>query len=682
MKYSKGILIVLYIFFCKELVSQETKFGAVSKEELTQTSYPADPTASAAVLYREKNIYYQYIQSVGFKLVTYVYERLKIYRKDGFKYATVKENLYKNGGDIENISGLKAFTYNWENGSIVKQKLDRSGEFTTELNKYSIEEKFTMPNVKEGSVIEYAYRLESPFYGTIKELQLQYDIPIQDEDITIEIPEYFVFKTMVKGYLPVKPIYSSSIEKIDFVNKVNSDGRSHKTYSTSSMNYRINKTSFHMKLVPALKEEPFVNHMDNYRSSISYELQYVQFPQTARTDYATTWEKVVENIYKSKGFGDQLDNSKYFRDELASAIEGSTDDASKMSSIFHYVQQRMTWDKFLGYSSEKGVKDSYTEKSGNTADINLMLIAMLRKAGLEAHPVILSTRDNGVPLFPTMNGFNYVVAAVTINGVQTLLDATNKYTEPDILPMNALNWQGKLIKEDGSFSTLSVIPEKQSRENVVSNLRIDAAGEVSGKLRKIGTDYYAFRFRNNFGDVSRETYLEKLESKNTGMEIISYTLQNEKTLGRPIIEEYEFKLEDQVNRIGDKMYFSPLFHTARTENPFKLEQRNYPIDFVHPWEEKYVFNIAIPEGYEVLSIPENLNIVLPNNVGGFVYQTIYKGQMLQILVSIKMNQAIIPAAAYAELKEFYKIVVEKEAEKVVLTKIASNGNQDSATGGR
>ncbi len=682
MKYLHVTCVLISISFCNWSSSQETKFGAISLEELTQTSYPSDSTASAAVLYRERNITYQYIQSVGFKLVTHVYERLKIYGQDGFKYATVTEHLYKSGGDVENIAGLKAVTYNLENGNIIKQKLDKSGEFKTELNKYSIEEKFTMPNVREGSVLEYEYRIESPFYGSINELKLQYDIPIQEENISIEIPEYFVFKTIVKGYLPVNPMYSSSIGNINFVNKVESNNRNNTSYRTSSMNYRLNTTSFKMNQVPALKEEPFVNDMDNYRSGVSYELQYVQFPQSPRTDYATTWEKVVENIYKSKGFGDQLANSKYFREDLAMTIDGIEDDAAKMSSIYSYVQQRMTWDNYVGISSEKGVKDSYTEKSGNTADINLMLIAMLREAGLEAHPVILSTRDNGVPLFPTLNGFNYVVAAVTIDGVQKLLDATNKYAEPDVLPMNALNWQGKLIREDGSFSTLSVIPEKKSLENIACNLTIDDTGAVVGKLRKIATDYYAYRFRNTYSDVDRESYLEKLESKNSGIEITSYNLQNEKTLGQPIIEEYEFKLESQINTIGDKMYFSPLFHTASIENPFKLEKRNYPIDFVHPWEEKYVFNITIPEGYEVVSLPEDIKLVLSNNLGSFVYKTIHQGQTLQLLVNLKMNQAIIPALEYANLKEFYKIVVEKEAEKVVLNKIASNGNKSSATGSR
>tara|TARA_R110002167_G_scaffold36686_6_gene115867 strand:+ start:775 stop:2826 length:2052 start_codon:yes stop_codon:yes gene_type:complete len=675
--------LAIYLLVVNPILAQEIKFGKVSKEELTQESYPLDPSASAAVLYRMHSISFEYIQSLGFRMITKVHERVKIYRQDGFKYATVSESLYKDGSDRETVNGLKAYTYNLENGAIKDFKLEKSGEFKTELNKYYDEEKFTMPNIKEGSVIEYQYQINSPFYWSMDQIVLQYDIPIKYEEVSLAVPEYFIFKPTSKGYLPLHPKYSASSGSINLVNKQQSrEGINRTSIRTSNINYIINTTVFEMTGVPALQEEPYVNAMSNYRSALNYELQSVKFPNAVRKSFTTTWEKVVENIYRSDGFGDQLDNAKYFKDDLALIIEGKTGEAERMKAIFDHVQQQMSWNGLLGFTTDKGVKTAYKEKSGNTADINLMLIAMLREAGLDANPVLISTRDHGVPMFPTTKGFNYVVGAVNMEGETVFLDASNKFTKPNLLPTRALNWYGKLIKEDGTFSTVSVMPEKSSKKDIVCTVNIDDSGAVNGKLRTGYTDYNAYLFRNNYIDVTEESYLEKLESRHNGMEISTYNLKNIEEVGKPIIENYEFVVEDQVSVVGNKMYFSPLLHQTVTENPFKLEERSYPIDFSFPWEEKYMMSIMIPKGYRIESLPADVNLVLPNDGGNFLYKIVQQGNMLQLMVNLKMNQAIIPATDYQLIKELYKKVVEKETEKVVLTKSTSNGDQIGTTGGR
>src|SRR5690606_12095695 len=139
-------------------------------------------------------------------------------------------------------------------------------------------------------------------------------------------------------------------------------------------------------------EEPYVNDMDNYRSAVNYELQYVQFPKSLRESYTTAWGQVVKTIYGSDDFGGQLNRSKYFKTDLASVIEGKSSESEKLSAIFSFVQNRMNWNGFLGYFTDKGVEAAYKEKSGNIADINLMLIAMLKGAGLDANPILISTR--------------------------------------------------------------------------------------------------------------------------------------------------------------------------------------------------------------------------------------------------------------------------------------------------
>lgn len=678
----QNALFAILITATSMVSAQDFKFGKVSKAELSEKVYSKDSAAVAAVLYRSKKVRYHYVTGNGFEIITEVHGRIKIYKKEGFDYATISERLYKRGATKESLNGLKAFTYNLENGSVVKQKMDKSGVFSTSLSKNRNEKKFTLPNLKEGSVIEFQYKINSPFAYNIDEIVLQYDIPIKNQEVSISTPEYFTFKPLMKGYIFVKPEYSAKSGKINFSSKTRSKGPGGTTFSQDQVDYRISTTDYKMTDVPALKEEPYVNDMDNYRSAVKYELQYVQYPQQIRESYTTSWETVVKKIYESESFGAQLKMNKYHKDDLAILMSSTNSNSELIAAIFLHVKKRMTWNSMYGYYVDKGVKTAYKEKSGNIADINLMLTSMLQTAGLDANPVLVSTRGHGVPMFPTREGFNYVVASVQLDGSTVLLDATNKYTKPNLLPTRALNWYGKLIKKDATFSTLNLIPQNTSKENTNMSVQLMANGEIQGKLRKTHADYNAYVFRNNYGSVNEDDYLEKLENKNDGMEISDYSITNKNTIGKAVMESYAFNLDNQADVVGDKIYFSPLFHMTMKENPFKLEERNYPIDFTYPWQDRYILNILLPEGYEITSKPEDINLVLADNKGGFKYKIVENGKTLQIMVDLKINQAVMSQQFYGDIKELFKNAVEKQTEKVVLSKISLNGTADSTGKGR
>lgn len=677
-KYLSVIIVVL--IFVQSVFSQEVKFGKISKEELQEKLYAKDSTADAAVLYRKVDVSFEYIESEGFVIQKSVHERIKIYNKGGFSYGTVKENLYQgSSGSKESISKIKAYTYNLNGNEIEKIKLKGSDTFKEEASRYYMREKFTMPNLKEGSVIEYQYVISSPFYSSFNEVVLQYDIPIKQQQVRVEIPEYFIFKNTIKGYLdyniqkstkPISLIINGKQKTLSEGGSIKIGARNSTSFSTSKFDYIANVSSVKMNDVPALKEEIYVNSMENYRSAIKYEIQYTKLPNNASKNYSTSWEKVVKNIYDNEDFGSQLKKNKFYKEDLQQVLIGKASEKDKLSAVFGYVQSRMNWNGLYGYYTDEGVKKAYDLKTGNVADINLMLVSMLRSAGLKANPVLVSTRSNGVPFFPTRNGFNYVVASVDLGGVDVLLDATSDYSKSNMLPVRAVNWLGRIVKEGGASAFVSLMPDYKSLENVIMVASVDSDGNVEGKIRRACKDYIAYNFRTQNLDLDEEAYLEKLEENYNGIEITDYTVKNKNIVGKQILESLSYTMENSAEIIGDKMYVSPLFWFSQMENPFKLEERKYPVDFGYPWEDKHTVLLHIPEGYKVESIPAPINLKLENDVGQFIYQIIKSPDgSLQISSDLKMNKAIISPQYYLGLKDFYKAVVEKQTEKVVLTKI-------------
>ncbi|MGB5237796.1 MAG: transglutaminase, partial [Flavobacteriaceae bacterium] len=262
-----------------------------------------------------------------------------------------------------------------------------------------------------------------------------------------------------------------------------------------------------------------------------------------------------------------------------------------------------------------------------------------------------------------------------------LLDATNKFAVPNFLPTHALNWFGRIIEKKGDIKMVSITPRTLSMEAYMINVNLDGDGSIEGKMRRTCTNYKAYLFRNEYANVEEDSYLERFESENNGIEISQYKISNKLNLAKPIVESFEFSAVNQADIIGEEIFLSPLFFSTTRENLFKLEQRNYPIDFTFPQQEKYIVNIKIPEGYRATSIPEPTRIALENKMASFIYQIIDNGTSLQVMADVKINEAVIASQHYTALKELFRKVVEKETEKVVLSKISSNEIKESTTGG-
>ncbi|MFL1012033.1 transglutaminase domain-containing protein [Flavisericum labens] len=665
----------LFFMLCFSIsaFSQNYKFGKISKEELQEKFYPLDSSSAAAFLHKERLTYIKYRQGEGWYMQTDVHERVKIYNNEGFDYATKQINLHVSNNEEENISGIKGSTYNLVGNKIEDTKLDKQSIFKTELSKFRNQVKLTMPNIKEGCVIEYKYSIISPFYWYVDDYVFQHDIPIKNLHAKFESPEYFNFKINSKGYFPVKPVYGKKRGVVRFrtVTRASSSlsgGSASSSINNSEFDFILNTTTYDLSDVPALKDEPYVNNINNYRSTIEYELSYTNFPQSPLKYYATTWEDVVKTIYKSDNFGKELDRSGYFEGEIDALTAGASSPMEKAALVYNFVKSHMSWNGYYGKFTDEGVKKAFQAKTGNIADINLMLTAMLRYVGLNANPVLVSTRHNGVPLFPTIDGYNYVITAIESPQGILLLDATNPYGVPNILPVRVLNWEGRIVRKNKSSSTINLYPKQKSKNAVTMMVSLSDSGVLEGNIRSIRNSHFAMSYRTKYFETDPDQFLEKLENRYGGIEIYGFEVKNDKDLSKPVMESYKFSLESQADIINDKIYFSPLFFLRSKENPFKLEKREFPVDFSYPISKKYMVIVNLPEGYKVESVPEPAAMMLPDNLGAFKYNLQAKDAQIQIIVEEEINQAIISPIYYDALKAYFSKLIEKESEQIVLTK--------------
>jgi len=281
---------------------------------------------------------------------------------------------------------------------------------------------------------------------------------------------------------------------------------------------------------------------------------------------------------------------------------------------------------------------------------------------------LLSTKNNGIPIYPTRSGFNYVVASVKLNGETILLDASDKYNIPGMLPEYARNWLGRLIKEDGTSEWVNLMSKMTSEYKTVLKIEIEDDLEINGKVTNIFDGYYAKDFRDKFISLSEEDHIRQLEEEKGDIVISNLETKNAKTLDEFIEETYSFKLSNGLEKIGDKIYIKPLFFLTKESNPFKSDERIYPIYFNYPSLVSNTVYVKLPEAYEVESLPKNEMITINNDGAVFKLIVVASGNYLKIDSELQINTVLYLPEEYDAIKDFYYKMVQKNLETIILKK--------------
>lgn len=656
--------------------AQKSELGKVTIEELSQKEHPIEKEAEAAYLLNNGKSYIDYSPNKGFILITEVESKVKIYNKEGYDFANVNVPIYHDGSSVESVEFTNAYTYALVNGKIEKTKLKKDGEFTEKINKYRSLRKITMPNVSEGCIVEFKYIIRSPFIANVPDWYFQKSIPVDKSTFIISIPEYFTFKVNSRGYVfpSLKKDQKETVHNFTDKERVQTGsgmGTSVATnFSQQKISYREEISTYAMTDIPSIGDEDFVSNIRNYTASVSHELTAIKYPNQTPRYLSTNWEEVTKTIYDNESFGGELKRTGYFEKDIEAGISGNKSRDEKISFLFDFVKNNIKWNEEFGYYCDEGVRNAFKNKTGNVAEINLMLTAMLRHAGVNANPVLVSTRSHGIPLYPSRTAFNYVICAVEIENDLILLDATDKHAVPNILPLRAVNWFGRLIRKEGSSTMVDLTPKIISKYNVLLNASISPEGKISGKVMNQRTEYIAFRQRNVYGGVNPDQYLERLENRYDGIDIENLVTQNlNSDQHKPVGESFEFSGNNHVEMIGDKMYISPMLFYSTTENPFKRDKREYPVDFTFPLQEKYSISLELPEGYAIESLPKSEGFAITDNMTVFKFLLNQNGNKLQLVVQEELNAPIISSEHYQDLKNYYQKVVDKQNEKIVLKRI-------------
>jgi hypothetical protein len=679
LRYPAALAALVLASLTAQAQTEPIKFGKPDPKDFTAAPFVGDSAAAAVVLCDYGTTNFQYNNN-DFQLVSERTTRIKILKKSGYDAATVEVSLYHRGENQEKISSLRGTTYNLVNGQVVKTKLDGTNTFTEDLTPNVRVRKFTMPDVREGSVIEYNYTVTSDFLFNFQDWTFQRDIPVRWSEFRASIPEYFYYKRLQQGYHPLA-VHTQSESAMQFT--VHSAGgtsgsgmaTTRQAVSSDAISARTTTYRWAMKDLPAFRDEPFMTTAEDYLDRITFQLAGEQFPNQAYQNVSGTWEKIDMELLNSDGFGSQLDRGGFLKDQIMPLVAKYPDLPARAAAVREVVMAAVRYDGTNRYATTASLRKAFDAHRGTSADVNLLLISALRMAGIEAHPLLLSTRSHGRvdQTQPMLSRFNYVIALVPLaDGKDLLVDATEPLLPCGVLPKRCLNQAGRLIMkkpEDGRWVELSPAQRYVHYQQVA--LTMDAKGGLTGKVHEEHGGYAGADARQDLSSLGEKKYLAQMTRPHSGWTVPKLTVGERENVAKPLALDYEFTQAADDNATADLLYLSPLREFGTEQNPFRHDDRLFPVDFGAPQDETTMVTLTLPAGYELAEMPKPTIVDLPEGGGRFIC-TVTAGApgVVQLMSRMSLRKPVYAAEEYAQLREFYRLMLEKQNERLIIKKKA------------
>ena len=649
----RPLFFLIFVLVClsssSQSISQKSnyEFGNVTGQELTMKQYDKEPDAVAVVLFDIGKADFRQRDN-DFVILFNRTKRIKIFKKEAYdineeyNLADIEIPFYRGDRLSEEIRNIKAFTYNVENGQVIKTELEKSAVYTEKISDHWSKKVFPMAGVKEGSIIEYTYDLVSPFKFNLPDWEFQSEIPTIYSEYEAKLVPFYAYTLILQGARSFDQ--QGSFEERGVKDKF------------ASVKYNKMVHQFVMKDVPSFKDEGYITSKDDYIVKLDFQLSQITHLNGSKTEVITTWDKLAGQLSSHVNFGKYLKTSE----KQARKILSENPSLSNPKEIIEYVKRSFKWNEYTRKYSEQSVKDLLRTKNGSSAEINLFLAGMLNAAGVTSYPVLISTRDHGKVYeeYPFENFFNQVVVMVETDKGLFLTDATDPLCPYNLIPEECLNEKGLILK--GKNAEWVEINSRASNEVHLMITDINLDDESIQTQNMIQLDgYQALRMRESYYDNVNALTQAMADDQS---EVSDLTTKNYNNLEA----NYQIRYNEELplEKFGDKIVINPFHNKSLSQNPFKAKTRNHPVDFVFP--QKYTLNntIKIPNGFQIDELPPGYK--LSNDIVEVDFQVKILGQTISLSANYEFKKSLYSKNEYKDLRSYVNLIINKLNKNIVL----------------
>jgi len=630
---------------------EEIKFGKIGLEDRKMMSLPSDTTAEAYVLHDELSL--AFIQDPDGRpmLKEYRHRRLKLFTAASFDRADI-EIIYSR--ENNRISKLRAAIHFPDGGA---QKLAKSDFIRERYDDDRDIYKFTFPGVREGATIEYSYVQTDKNIVIPSRYFFQESIPVRWAEYKALIPSYFNYVSLSTG------ANDYNINKVAAVNGYFGGDN-------------INTTDIHwaMKDLAAYDIQPYVNNFGDYLPQVRMQLQSVQYPGRPPQKVFSDWKETTTDLDGWADFGKSYrikSNSNKVWKDVEPLLSGKSSETEKAQEIYNFVTGKISWDGNYRWTAERTPNKVYDAAQGSSGEISILLLALLKQAGITAKPLLVPLRNGGEPIeiYPLLNQFDHLMVLATLDGKEMILDPNSIHRPMGLPRRSALNHRAFVADPENPHWT--DVETSIAAKTVMVDIALDEEGVGEVGLKSRLQSYYGFSAREQMDEMENDNEFpmvgEILENF-PETELISKEVQVQEDESGPVNINMKLKVP-MGQAVDDYLYLQPILFHVLNEGLADVEQRLYPVDFGHPSQERYIANITLPEGYVVDELPKSQRITSQDKALSVTFAAEDKGSgLLSLNFTVAIRRTVFKANEYAGLRELFRNIIELQETTIVLKK--------------
>jgi hypothetical protein len=634
----------LAFLFTADAFSQKNlpEFGQIDKADLLLKSCSFEPDAPAMELFDVRNSEFEPSPFVE-KIKTERRVRIKIFNEKGYPYGSVKIPYYSNKKNTA-ISDIKGMVYNLDaGGNIITYKVDEADFFKDKAIEKIWLLSFAFPNLQPGCVIEYSYTLTEKNTSQFDTWLIQSEIPTAYVSNALIIPTYSDYKEFVFGV--------DSIPKKTELLKKGLDK---------------NKTTFYKENVPSFKPEPLMSSKWDNMLRMAYRF----FPNgnlfAGSSSPLSSWNIAGNMVLRSVFFDEQFKKIIHGTEKIVDTALTIQITEQRIRYLVNTVKNRIPESQGQSWFPDD-ITDAWKNRSGSSAEINMLLMNLFKRSNINCYPVLISTRDNGkINLgFPNFGQFNGMDVMVADNNLIYFIDASLKFQSYIIAPQNVLNRNVFILNPDNIHWALITDDRPLLKQNASIFGVLTKEGKIKAGVSVSYYDYAKSLFLDSSGINAENNESRFMNNKIPGLKILSDNRENNGD-GKPLIQTIEFVYEPQQS---DEFFFiSPQLLAVKKTNPFILDTRNTDIDFGCNQETLLNMYLEIPEPFSVEHLPPNMVIRLPDSSLIFKRITYADRSSISFSQSLEIRRSVFDKNEYAGVYEFFNRIQSLMAEEIILKK--------------
>jgi len=624
-------LIISSPAFCQTSISE---FGQFSGAEFDMKECSFDKTADAVVLFDQATSTY----NDEYNLITDRRIRFKILKEKGIERGDIHVRFY-NKDRFEFIGRVDATIATPDaSGKITWNNLEQKSIYTRKLNEIYSEMVFAMPNVKVGSIIEYKYQSVMQHYGGLRDWYFQEEIPVVLSSYHLYILPNTVFNYVVKK--------SSFMEMTVVPNRDNGS------------------VLYEMKNIPGLRDEAYSTSYRDYLQRVSFQLSSYN-RNGSEVKFSNNWKELNREFMDDRDFYGQIKKNVPALASFKTVSANHTDAYDRMKFIYDYVRQNFTWDDVYSLYASASLKTTIEKNRGSSAELNLLLINLLKDADLDVYPLLVSDRDHGRvdTSFSMISQFDKVVAYVNIDNKGYVLDATDYYTPANMIPSELLNTIGFLVdKKNYGFIHLEDEANRRIRSIHINN-NIEADGTVKGNAG-VGLASYARVGKAEQYNSNKQKYIDLFANSMSGLKIDSFKITGLEADTAVLYHDISFNYP--ATKSGSYYLVNYNLFTGFEKNPFVADYRFTDIDFGTKYTYLLDGSFTVPDQMVVDALPKNMTLRTDDSMMLTSRELTKAGNTIEVKIKVVINKSRYDADDYLAVKSFFGKMVDMLSEPIVL----------------